>query len=118
MERVERCRVGGNCMTGGVDRLYHIGIAAPDLAAAASVYERLGFNLTALQQQAGPLEPDGPVVLWGSANRCAMLEDGYIEIIGIVHPPLYDNQLRPFLARYPALHTMAPAADAAHAPLT
>jgi catechol 2,3-dioxygenase-like lactoylglutathione lyase family enzyme len=104
-------------MTGGVDRLDHIGIAAPDLAAAASVYERLGFNLTALQQQAGPLEPDGPVVLWGSANRCAMLEEGYLEIIGIVDPALYDNQLGQFLARYHGIHIMALGVDDAEAQL-
>src|SRR6266446_1418685 len=118
MERVERCRVGGNCMTGGVRSLDHIGIAVPDVAAAASVYERLGFHLTALQQQAGPLEPDGPIVVWGSANRCAMLEDGYLEIIGIVDPALYDNQLGQFLARYHGMHIMALGVDDAEAQLT
>src|SRR5258708_23574509 len=96
MERVERCRVGGNCMTGGVRSLDRVGIAVPDLAAAASVYERLGFHLTPLQQQAGPLEPDGPVVAWGGANRCAMLARGYLEILGILDPALCHQQLRPF----------------------
>jgi catechol 2,3-dioxygenase-like lactoylglutathione lyase family enzyme len=91
----------------GVDSLDHIGIAVPDLAAAAETYRRLGFQLTPLQQQAGPLEPGGPVVRWGSANHCAMLEQGYLELIGVVDPALYGNQLGRFLARYRGIHIMA-----------
>lgn len=102
-------------MNGSVRSLDHIGIAVPDLAAAAARYERLGFQLTPLQQQAGPLEPDGPVVRWGSANRCAMLEEGYLEIIGIVDPALYDNQLNQFLARYSGIHILALGVDDADA---
>jgi catechol 2,3-dioxygenase-like lactoylglutathione lyase family enzyme len=94
-------------MSSGVDSLDHIGIAVPDLAAAAATYRRLGFQLTPLQQQAGPLEPGGPVVRWGSANHCAMLERGYLELIGIVDPALYDNQLGAFLARYHGIHILA-----------
>lgn len=94
-------------MSGGVDILDHIGIAAPDLDAAGATYERLGFRLTPLQQQSGPLAPGGPVVRWGSANRCAMLEQGYLEIIGIADPGLYDNQLGQFLARYHGIHILA-----------
>jgi len=105
-------------MSTGVDCLDHIGIAVPDLAAAAATYERLGFHLTPLQQQAGPLRPDGPVVEWGSANRCAMLEEGYFEIIGIVDPALYDNQLGQFLARYHGIHIMALGVGDAEAQLT
>jgi len=105
-------------MSTGVDRLDHIGIAVPDLTAAAATYERLGFRLAPLQQQAGPLQPDGPVVFWGSANRCAMLEEGYLEIIGIVDPALCDNQLGQFLARYHGIHIMALGVDDAEAQLT
>jgi catechol 2,3-dioxygenase-like lactoylglutathione lyase family enzyme len=102
-------------MTGGVDSLDHIGIAVPDLAAAAAAYERLGFQLTPLQQQAGPLAPGGPVVRWGSANRCAMLEAGYLELIGLVDPALYDNQVNQFLARYHGIHILALGVDDADA---
>jgi catechol 2,3-dioxygenase-like lactoylglutathione lyase family enzyme len=94
-------------MSSGVDCLDHIGIAVPDLAVAAETYRRLGFLLTPLQQQSGPLEPGGPVVRWGSANHCAMLEEGYLELIGIADPALYDNQLGRFLARYRGIHIMA-----------
>jgi catechol 2,3-dioxygenase-like lactoylglutathione lyase family enzyme len=94
-------------MTSGADSLDHIGIAVPALDTAAETYRRLGFQLTPLQQQAGPLEPGGPVVRWGSANHCAMLEEGYLELIGIIDPALYDNQLGRFLARYRGIHIMA-----------
>src|SRR5712692_9426590 len=94
-------------MSGGVDRIDHIGIAVPDLAAAAAAFERLGFLLTPLSQQAGPLSLDGPVARWGSANRCVMLEAGYIELIGIVDPSLYDNELGRFLARYHGIPVLA-----------
>src|SRR5260370_41006808 len=106
-DEARHCRGEGDRMTGIVDRLDNCGTVVPDLGAAAAAYERLGFRLTAVQQQAGPLAPGGPVVHWGSANRCAMLEDGYLEIIGIVDPALYDNELGRFLARYHGIHIMA-----------
>lgn len=94
--------------------LDHVGIAAPDLVAAALAYERLGFRLTPTARQSGPLAPGGPVVPWGSANRCAMLRRGYIELLGIVAPALYDNELSRFLARYAGIHVLAlSVADAA-----
>ena len=97
----------GASMSGGVDSLDHIGIVVPDLEAAAAAFRGLGFELTPLQQQAGPLEHGGPVVRWGSANHCAMLEQGYLELIGIVDRALYDNELGRFLARYPGIHILA-----------
>jgi hypothetical protein len=94
-------------MSAGVDCLDHIGIATPDLAAAATAYERLGFRLAPVAQQSGPLEPGGPVLRWGSGNRCIMLRRGYVELIGIVEPGLYDNGIGGFLARYSGIHIMA-----------
>jgi len=105
-------------MTGGIHGLDHIGIAVPDLVAAAATYRRLGFRLTPVQQQAGPLQQGGPVVRWGSANRCAMLEQGYLELIGIVDPALYDNELGQFLARYHGIHILALGVDDAEAQVT
>ncbi|MBV8653728.1 MAG: VOC family protein [Alphaproteobacteria bacterium] len=94
-------------MSTGVDCLDHIGIATPDLAATASAYERLGFRLAPLAQQAGPLTPGGAVTRWGSGNRCIMLRRGYVELIGVVEPGLYDNGLGAFLARYAGIHILA-----------
>src|SRR5258708_40348087 len=99
-DEARHCRGEGDQMTGIVDSLDHIGIVVPDLGAAAAAYERLGFRLTAVQQQAGPLAPGRPVVRWGRANRCAMLEDGHLEIIRLADPALHDNELGRFLARY------------------
>ena len=42
----------------------------------------------------------------GSGNNCAMLERGYIELIGIVDPN-YLGRLRDDLARYEGLHIVA-----------
>ncbi len=98
-------------------RLDHIGIVAHDLAAAAAQYEQLGFRLTPLARQSGPLAPGGAVVPWGSANRCAMLGAGYIELLGIVERGLYDNDLGRFLARYQGIHILALGIDDAEAEL-
>lgn len=87
--------------------LDHAGIAGPDLARLHAQYEALGFTLTPLARQSGRLVADGPVVPWGTANRCAMLRDGYIELLGIVDSALPPNGLDGFLARYAGLHILA-----------
>lgn len=87
--------------------LDHAGLAGPDIAALHAAYEALGFTLTPLARQSGRLRADGPVVQWGTANRCAMLRHGYIELLGIVDPAAPANGLDAFLARYPGLHILA-----------
>lgn len=87
--------------------LDHAGIVAPDLAALHAAYRALGFTLTPLSRQSGRLTADGPVVPFGTANRCAMLRHGYIELLGIVDPEAPANGIDTFLARYPGLHILA-----------
>ena len=87
--------------------LDHAGLMAPDIEALHAAFVALGFTLTPLARQSGRLQADGPVVQWGTANRCAMLRDGYIELLGIVDPNAPDNRLNSFLARYPGLHILA-----------
>lgn len=87
--------------------LDHLGVAARDLAPMAAAYERLGFALSPIAQQSGRRRPDLPVEPWGSGNRCAFLKHGYIELIAILDPALYDNTLGAFLARYPGMHILA-----------
>lgn len=87
--------------------LDHVGIAARDLAPMAAAYERLGFALSPVAQQSGRRRPDLPVEKFGSGNRCAFLRHGYIELIAILDPALYDNTLNAFLARYPGMHILA-----------
>jgi hypothetical protein len=89
--------------TPGLD---HVGLATRDFAALQTAYERLGFLLTPLSQQAGALRPGEPDRLWGTANRCAFLRSGYIELLGIVDPRLPLNRLDQLLARYEGMHVL------------
>lgn len=87
--------------------LDHVGVAARDLAPMTAAYERLGFSLSPIAQQSGRRRPDLPVEQYGSGNRCAFLKHGYIELIAILDPALFDNTLNAFLARYPGMHILA-----------
>lgn len=71
-----------------VTGLDHVIIGVRDLAAARAQWARLGFNST----------PRGRHVGWGTANHCLMLEEGYVELLGIVDPGQFDNGLSGFLA--------------------
>ena len=55
----------------GVD---HLLIDSDDLEADRLVWQRLGFNMT----------PRGRHPHWGTGNYCAMLGQGYLELIGVV----------------------------------
>lgn len=86
--------------------LDHVGIAGRDLGALAAAYEALGFRLTPFAQHHAP-GPDGVVRPIGTGNRCAMLRQGYLELIAVVDPALPSNTLDRFLARYEGLHIVA-----------
>lgn len=88
--------------------LDHLIVGVRDLAAAPAQWARLGFNAT----------PRGRHVGWGTANHCLMLEEGYVELLGIVDPSGFDNGLGRLLAEREGLLGLAlatPDADAAHA---
>ena len=87
--------------------LDHAGVVGGDLPGLAGAYEALGFTLTPVARQSGRLEAGGAVVPWGTANRCAMLRDGYLELLGIVDPALPANGLDRLLARHAGLHVLA-----------
>jgi hypothetical protein len=87
--------------------LDHVGIAGRDLGAMAAAFERLGFQLTPLARHSGKRTPDGPVVPFGTGNRCIMLRQGYVELIAIVDPAAFSNTLDRFLARYAGIHIIA-----------
>lgn len=94
-------------MSAAVDCLDHVGIVVRDLDRAARSYAAMGFQLTPLARQSGPVRPGEPPQPWGSANRCVMLRQGYIEILSLLDPALYDNQLKGFLARHEGIHVLA-----------
>jgi hypothetical protein len=90
----------------GTPDLDHVAVAAKDLSALHAAYERLGFRLTPLSQQSGAVRAGEPDQLWGTANRCAFLRAGYIELLGTVEPSLPLNRLDQFLARYEGMHIL------------
>ncbi|MDA0652342.1 MAG: VOC family protein [Proteobacteria bacterium] len=94
-------------MSSGITSLDHVAVMVTDLDAAGASYERLGFRLTPLSQHSGALSPGGKVDKWGVANRCIMLRRGYLELMGVVDPALYDNRVPDFLARYEGIHILA-----------
>jgi hypothetical protein len=87
--------------------LDHAGVAGRDLDSLAAAFERLGFKLTPRARHSGRRNPDGPVEPFGTANRCIMLRQGYLELIAIVDPSCYSNGLERFLARHSGLHIIA-----------
>jgi hypothetical protein len=88
--------------------LDHVGWYVPDIDAAAAAFARLGFRLTPFTAHADE-RPDGSRVPSGTANRCAMLERGYLEIL--THVPELDTlrarELRDGLARHTGIHLIA-----------
>jgi catechol 2,3-dioxygenase-like lactoylglutathione lyase family enzyme len=68
----------------GID---HVIVGVRDLEAARAQYARLGFNST----------PRGRHVGWGTANYCIMFEHDYVELLGIVDPGQFTNNLDRFL---------------------
>jgi len=100
--------------------LDHTGVAVRDLDAGQAAYARLGFTLTPRGFHSGAVVPGGPVEPWGSGNHCAMFEDGYLEIIGIVDPDLHSTT-KALLDRYEGAHIVAfgsGEADAAYGALS
>ena len=94
--------------------LDHVGIAVESLEAGRLTYQRLGFNLTPPSVHSGSRVPGGPVEPWGSGNHCAMFEQGYLEILGIVDAALYSSA-RALLDRYQGAHIIALGCDDADA---
>ena len=86
--------------------LDHIGVGVRDLDRGREAYARLGFALTPRSVHRGSLTPGGPVVAWGSANHCAMFDEGYLEIIG-PSPPDADGSIRDMVERYEGAHIVA-----------
>ena len=64
----------------GVLFLDHIAHFVPDMAAAAATLEALGFALTPWSEQSNR-DAEGRSVPAGSANRCVMLDAGYLEVL-------------------------------------
>jgi hypothetical protein len=78
----------------GID---HTLVGVRDLEAARGTWETLGFTLT----------PRGRHIGWGTGNYCIMLESGYIELLGVVDPSQFLNNLDGFLKKREGLMALA-----------
>jgi hypothetical protein len=87
--------------------LDHVGLCARDPAPLWAAWEALGFALSPIARQSGRRTPASPLELFGTANRCAFLKHGYVELLGIEDASLFANGLDRFLARYSGLHILA-----------
>lgn len=88
--------------------LDHVGWFVPDMDAASVSFNRLGFPLTPFTVHMNE-QPDGSRVPSGTANRCAMIRRGYLEVLTRV--PEVESaitaQMDAGLARYTGLHLIA-----------
>ena len=99
--------------------LDHIGCIANSLDDAAARWERLGFTLTPVSRQRGAVPGMEGFHPWATANRCAILSNTYLELIGSVDAQAH-NPWRHFVDKGEGLHLFAlrcANADAAHAVL-
>lgn len=101
-------------MAGAELALDHVGAIGRDLAAAARRWERLGFTLSPLSRQRGAVPGQPGMHPWATANRCAVFERGYLELIGIVDPAAH-NPWQRFIDRFEGLHLLALRCDEATA---
>lgn len=96
--------------TPGPGEIYldHVGWFVPDIEVAAPHFETLGFPLTPFTVHANE-KPNGERVLSGTANRCGMIQRGYLEVLTRmpdVESPITE-QFDACLARYTGVHLIA-----------
>ena len=85
--------------------LDHTAFFVPAMDAAADALERCGFRLTPFTAQTNR-EGDA-TVLSGTGNRCAMLRNGYLELLAATSDTPLSAQLRERIADHPGLHLAA-----------
>lgn len=86
--------------------LDHVGTIVADLHSGKTKFEKLGFTLTARSQHRGAVEPGGPIQPFGQANHCAMLKQGYLEILGIIDSSM-PTPASSYLEKYEGPHIVA-----------
>ena len=86
----------------GVD---HVLVGVRGLEDARRAWRRLGFTLS----------PRGRHIGWGTANHCIMFARDYVELLGIIDPGQFTNDLDRFLAVREGLLGLALACDDAAA---
>jgi hypothetical protein len=89
----------------GITGIDHTLVGVRDLEAARAAWARLGFTIT----------PRGRHIGWGTGNYCVMLEEGYVELLGIVDPSQFSNNLDKLLEKREGLLGLAFATPDANA---
>jgi hypothetical protein len=90
--------------------LDHVGYFVPDLEAAGSRLERLGFRVSLANVQTNA-DANGDLKPSGTSNRLAKLKFGFLEILAATHDTPLADQFRQAIARYSGLHLIAFSAD-------
>ena len=85
----------------------HVAHFVPRMDGAGSALERLGFTLTPFSVQSHRLSPGGPLQPAGAANRCVMLQRGYLEFLTPTGDTPVASQLRAAIERYVGVHLIA-----------
>ena len=91
--------------------LDHVSHFVPDLAQAGALLQALGFAVTPVSAQR---TQDGPA---GTANRCVMLESGYLEFLAPTADTPNAQRMRKSMRRYRGVHLVCfgtPAAEEEH----
>src|SRR4051794_25616140 len=83
----------------GSINLDHVAHFVPDMEGASRTLDELGFILTPFSPQANKNEK-GELVPAGTANRCAMFEQGFLEILTPIADTPLAGQLRAAIARH------------------
>lgn len=92
--------------------LDHTAFFVPAMDGAADALERCGFRLTPFTVQTN--REGGETVPSGTGNRCAMLRNGYLELLTATSDTPLSAQLKERIADHPGLHLAAfTSADAA-----
>lgn len=86
--------------------LDHVGCIVNAFAAGAAQWARLGFQLTPVSPQRGTVPGREGFHPWATANRCVILRDTYLELIGVVDPAAFNPWAR-FSAKNEGLHILA-----------
>ncbi|MFD5175923.1 VOC family protein [Nocardia sp. NPDC058379] len=71
-------------MTADIDGIHHVGILTRDLDGLERRYRSLGFTLTPRSRHLLAAAPGEPPVAGCTANLCAVFQDSYLELLGIV----------------------------------
>lgn len=86
-------------------QLDHAGYIVRSLDQQAQRWSRMGFTLSPISPQMG-LDANGAYEPWATANRCAVFETGYLELIGL-HRPRAFNPWRARLESFEGAHIIA-----------